>query len=193
MSQYEAMFVLSNKEGKSGHEAAEEHIRMLCGKVDAELVRMGKWDERQLSYEIAGQRDGVFFLAFLEGEGSIVAPLKREAELSDQVLRLLILRLDSIPSEDDVRKQSGRSKPEPESQEGEAAADAPKEEAAADAPKEEAAADAPKAEAAADAPEVEAAADTPEVEAAADAPVTEASAEAEAASAEASASDKTES
>ncbi len=111
------MFVLFNKEAQKDHDYLEEHVKQLIDKVGGTVKRLSKWDERQLAYEINGQRDGIFYLCFFEAEGSVIAELRRECELSELVLRLLVLRLDKIPSEEDVRRQSGR-RAEKEEEEG---------------------------------------------------------------------------
>jgi small subunit ribosomal protein S6 len=103
---YEAMFLLSNKEARKTHEYLEEHVKALLEKVGAKLVRFHKWDQRQLAYEIKGQREGIFYLVYFEADPSAIATLKRETELSELVLRMLLLALDRIPTEDELRKRS---------------------------------------------------------------------------------------
>jgi small subunit ribosomal protein S6 len=102
------MFVVYNKDAQSDHAYLEEHIRGLLEKVGARLVRMSKWDERQLAYEINGQRDGIFYLTYFDAAGESISELRHEIELSELVLRLLILRLDEIPTEEEVARRSGR-------------------------------------------------------------------------------------
>ena len=154
---YEGMFVVYNKEAQKTHDYLEQHIRDVLTKVGATVVRLSKWDERQLAYEIKGQRDGIFYLCYFDSEGGKLADLRREAELSEIILRLLVLQLDEVPSEEEVLKRSGRSRKESEEAETPAAA-APAAPAEAAAPASEAAAPAagaaaPAAEAAAPAAE----------------------------------------
>ena len=109
MNPYEGMFVVYNKEAQKEHDYLEQLVTGLLEKVGAQLVRLTKWDERQLAYEINGQRDGIFYLAHFEAPGDAIAALKREAELNEIVLRLLVLRLDRIPTEEEVDRKSGRA------------------------------------------------------------------------------------
>lgn len=125
---YEGMFVVHNKEAKKDHDYLEEYIRGVLDKVGATVVRLAKWDERQLAYEIEGQRDGIFYLCHFESEGSRIADLRREARLSEVILRLLVLKLDEIPSEDEVRRRSGRAVKEEETKEEGAKEEGAKEE-----------------------------------------------------------------
>ncbi|MSR45610.1 MAG: 30S ribosomal protein S6 [Planctomycetes bacterium] len=104
---YEAMFLVFNKEAKKSHDYLEEHLKALLDKVGAKLVRFGKWEQRSLAYEIKGQRDGIFYLTYFEVDPKAITTLKREAELSEFVLRVLILALDRVPTEDDERRRAG--------------------------------------------------------------------------------------
>jgi small subunit ribosomal protein S6 len=103
---YEAMFLAFNKEARKTHEYLEEHVKALLEKVGAKVVRFHRWDQRQLAYEVKGQREGIFYLCYFESDPQSIATLKREAELSELLLRMLILALDRIPTEEEVRKRS---------------------------------------------------------------------------------------
>jgi small subunit ribosomal protein S6 len=106
MRPYEGMFLVFNKEARKTHEYLEEHVNGLLAKVGAKVVRFGRWDQRQLAYEIKGQREGIFYLVYFEADPNAITALRREAELSELVLRLLVLALDRIPSEDELRQRS---------------------------------------------------------------------------------------
>ncbi len=110
---YEVMFVVYNKDGQKNHGYLEEHLRGLLARIDANVVRINRWDERQLAYEIKGQKEGIFYLAYFEADGEKIAQLRRDSGLSEYVLRLLVLRLDRIPTEEEVRAQSGAIEEEP--------------------------------------------------------------------------------
>src|SRR5262245_44860262 len=100
------MFLAYNKEARKTHEYLEEHVKALLEKVGAKVVRFNRWDQRQLAYEVKGQREGIFYLVYVEADPESIASLKREAELSELVLRMLILALDRIPTEEELRKRS---------------------------------------------------------------------------------------
>lgn len=103
---YEAMFLVFNKEAKKSHDYLEEHLKGLLEKVGAKISRFGKWEQRSLAYEIKGQRDGIFYLCYFEIDPKAISTLKREAELSELVLRVLILALDRVPTEDEERRRA---------------------------------------------------------------------------------------
>ncbi len=103
---YEGMFVVFNKEARKTHDYLEEHVKALLEKVGAKVARFTKWDQRQLAFEMNGQREGIYYLCYFEAPTDVIANLKREAELSELVLRALILALDRIPTEEELRKRS---------------------------------------------------------------------------------------
>jgi ribosomal protein S6 len=106
MRPYEGMLLVYNKEARKSHDYLEEHVKSLLAKVGAKIVRLQRWDQRQLAYEIKGQREGIYYLCYFEARPDSVSALKREAELSEMVLRLLVLALERIPSEEEARKRS---------------------------------------------------------------------------------------
>jgi ribosomal protein S6 len=106
MRPYEAMFLVANKEARKTHDYLEEHVKGLLEKVGAKVSRFGKWEQRTLAYEIKGQREGIFYLCYFEVDPTHISILKRETELSELVLRMLVLGLDRIPSEDEERRRA---------------------------------------------------------------------------------------
>jgi small subunit ribosomal protein S6 len=116
------MFVVHNREGRSELDFLVEMITGLITKCGGELVSIEKWDDRKLAYDIDGHSQGIYYLTFFKGDGDTVQKLRREVRLSDTVLRALFIALDKFPSEEDVRRQSGRV-PRPETEAVEVIAD----------------------------------------------------------------------
>ena len=75
----------------------------------AEILAMRKWDERRLAYEIRGQKRGTYILLYFKAPGKDVAHIERDCNLSERVLRTLILRADHMTEEQmrsaDARKE----------------------------------------------------------------------------------------
>jgi ribosomal protein S6 len=85
---YEGMFVAFNKEARKTHEYLEEHIQALLTKVGAKVVRFHKWDQRQLAFEINGQREGIYYLVYFEAPTDVIAHQARGG--ASIVLRALV-------------------------------------------------------------------------------------------------------
>jgi small subunit ribosomal protein S6 len=105
---YEAMFLLSQGVA-ADFGAAIDHIRDLLGKAHAEILAMKKWDERRLAYEVKGQKRGVYILVYFKAPGGEMTRLERDCNLSEKILRSLVLRADHLTPEEiqtfDARKE----------------------------------------------------------------------------------------
>ncbi len=98
MNQYEAMFLFDPTFGAS-FESCEKEIRRLMDRAEAELVFCRKWDDRRLAYRINGRKRGVYVLTYFKAKPEKVVPLERDAQLSEDILRLLVLRADDVTPE----------------------------------------------------------------------------------------------
>jgi small subunit ribosomal protein S6 len=78
---------------------AEDEIGRLMDRAEGELVFCRKWDERKLAYEIDGRKRGVYLLTYFLADPTRIKPLERDAQLSEHILRLLVLRAEGIDRE----------------------------------------------------------------------------------------------
>lgn len=98
MNQYEAMFLFDPTFGNNV-EDCETEIRRLMDRAKAEILFCKKWDERRLAYRIKGRKRGVYMLVYFKAPTSNITPLERDAQLSEHILRLLILRAEGVTIE----------------------------------------------------------------------------------------------
>ena len=103
---YEGMFLFPQNT-ISDLQSATDHVMALLKRADAEVVSFKKWDDRRLAYEIKGNERGVYFLTFFRCEPSRVADLERSCNLSEQLLRSLVIRADHLNTED-IEAAEGR-------------------------------------------------------------------------------------
>ncbi len=104
MSLYEGMFVLDNRQANRDWDGSLEKLKGIVEKHGAEMVRCEKWGERKLSYEINRRRRATYVLAHFQAEGQAVNRIYRECELSELILRALILKRKALPSEEETRR-----------------------------------------------------------------------------------------
>ena len=95
MRQYEGMFLFDAATVTSEAEANEE-VKRLLDRSEAEIVVCRKWEERRLAYEIKKCKRGLYMLAFFRAAPDKVIGLERDARLSEKVLRLLVLKADWV-------------------------------------------------------------------------------------------------
>jgi small subunit ribosomal protein S6 len=96
---YEAMFLLSQSVA-ADLGGAIEHLKSIIHKAGATLIAMRKWDERRLAYEIEKQKRGTYILAYFSCDPMRLPSIERDANLSEQVLRTLLLRVDHLTVEE---------------------------------------------------------------------------------------------
>jgi small subunit ribosomal protein S6 len=105
---YEAMFMLSQATASQLNDAIA-HINEILARGNAQLIAMRKWDERRLAYEIDGQKRAVYILAYFKAPGPDIAHIERDCNLSERVMRVMILRADHLTEEEilalDARKE----------------------------------------------------------------------------------------
>ena len=77
----------------------------------AQVAVLKKWDERKLTYEVQGNKRGVYVSAYFTAPTASVAAIERDVKLSENVLRVLILKADHL-SADEVQNHEPQ-KPEP--------------------------------------------------------------------------------
>lgn len=118
--QYEAMFLFDP--GFAGDLAnAEQEIRRIMDRAEAEIVLCRRWDERKLAYEIAGRKRGVYVLTYFLADPSRIRGLERDVQLSESVLRVLVLRADGLTREhmEQFMPSERRTESHPDADEGE--------------------------------------------------------------------------
>jgi small subunit ribosomal protein S6 len=93
---YEALFLFNPAVINSSVNKATEIVQELLNRASAETVSIAKWDDRKLSYEISGVKRGLYMLAYFRAAGAAVGHIENDVNLSEQVMRVLILRADHV-------------------------------------------------------------------------------------------------
>ncbi|MDF1837989.1 MAG: 30S ribosomal protein S6 [Planctomycetota bacterium] len=101
MSQiYESMILLSNQVVREDWRKAKALVGGFLTKHGASIKSLRRYEERRLSYPMAGNLRATYYLAYFEIPGDSIPQLRREFELSEVVLRNLILAVDEMPEEE---------------------------------------------------------------------------------------------
>lgn len=94
---YESMFLLDNAVVREGWNKAKAVVTDTLEKHGAKVKTIRRWDERKLAYTIRGKNRGTYALCHFEMGNEHIAPMRREFDLSERVLRYLILRVEEVP------------------------------------------------------------------------------------------------
>lgn len=91
MSKYEAVVVLSVK---NGDEATQSLVAKFKALVEANgtLESVDEWGKRKLAYEIDDEAEGYYVLFNFESEPAFPAEIERIANITDGVLRSLVVK-----------------------------------------------------------------------------------------------------
>jgi len=97
---YEAMFLVDSAKAASDWNGIQKVITKILERADGEVVSIKKWDERKLAYEIRGHSRGTYVLCYFRGDGRQNSDIERSVQLSEQIIRVLILSGDHVKPED---------------------------------------------------------------------------------------------
>ncbi len=98
MKRYEGMFLFDNAVSHDWP-SIEAEIKRLMDRIGATLLVCLKFDERKLAYEIKGRKRGTYVLTYFDAPGEKIGELERDAQLSESVLRVLVLRAEGLSEE----------------------------------------------------------------------------------------------
>ncbi|MBN1788049.1 MAG: 30S ribosomal protein S6 [Sedimentisphaerales bacterium] len=102
---YEALFLVDSAEAATDAEGVSAHIEKIFERNSAEVVSIRKWDERPLAYEIMGKSRGTYFLVYFNSPSGRITSIERDIQLSERIMRVLILRADHV-TEEDMKKDT---------------------------------------------------------------------------------------
>ena len=96
---YEAMFLVETNIA-SDSEATKRMIQTIMDRAHAELLVCRLWDERRLAYDIDKHKRAAYILCYFRANGTAVSSMERDVQLSEHLLRVLVLRADHISPEE---------------------------------------------------------------------------------------------
>ena len=97
---YEAMFLVDSAEATTDWDGVTATIKNILEKAGAEIVSIRKWDDRKLAYEINGKGKGTYILCYFRAAGSKLRDIERDIQLSERIMRVLILCAEHRQAED---------------------------------------------------------------------------------------------
>ena len=90
---YEAMFIFDANRFARERTAMSADVENAIKTAGGEVLVSRLWEERRLAYPINGQRKGTYWLIYFRGPSPIVAPLNRQWEIQEGLLRHLVLKV----------------------------------------------------------------------------------------------------
>lgn len=97
---YEAMFLVDSALAAQDWDGVLGTIKGVLERADAEVVSVRKWGDRRLAYEIDHKARGTYILCYFRTDGSRIGNIERDVQLSERIMRLLILSTENRTVED---------------------------------------------------------------------------------------------
>jgi small subunit ribosomal protein S6 len=91
---YEAMFILDSNRFGRDPDGVSGQLAELIQKSGGEILVSRLWEERRLAYPIKGQRKGTYWLIYVGLDSLQLAGLRRQFDISESILRFLILKIN---------------------------------------------------------------------------------------------------
>jgi small subunit ribosomal protein S6 len=90
---YEAMFIFDSNRFARERAAMPGEVEATIKAAGGEVLVSRLWEERRLAYAIGSHRKGTYWLVYFRGPGAIVEPLNRQWEISEGIVRHLVLKI----------------------------------------------------------------------------------------------------
>jgi small subunit ribosomal protein S6 len=103
---YEAMFLVDSALA-SDWDAVVKTIETVLKRSDAEMASIRNWAERKLAYEIDHKSRATYVLCFFRADGSAIRKIENDVQLSEQILRVLILSTEARDEKDIEKDMHG--------------------------------------------------------------------------------------
>ncbi len=96
---YEGLFLVDSGEAAADWKQVTGAIETILSRSESEVISLRKWDDRRLAYEINKKNRGTFILVYFDCDPDRISSMERDVQLSEKVIRVLILRTDRMTAE----------------------------------------------------------------------------------------------
>jgi len=88
------MFILDPSKYSRDPAASAQQVADIITQNGGTILAARLWDERKLAYPIKGHKKGVYWLTYFRMEGGSLTALERQCEITDDIIRKLVLKVD---------------------------------------------------------------------------------------------------
>lgn len=90
------MFIIDSAIANSDWDTVVKQVNDVLVNRGGEILKSEKWDERKLTYRLKGHQRGTYLLTYFKAPGDSITSIKRDLQLSENVLRTLIVKVEKI-------------------------------------------------------------------------------------------------
>jgi small subunit ribosomal protein S6 len=95
MPVYEGMFILDPSKYSRDPAGSAQQVSDIITQHGGTILAARLWDERKLAYPIKGHKKGIYWLTYFRMEGGNLTALERQCEITDDIIRKLVLKVDA--------------------------------------------------------------------------------------------------
>jgi len=93
------MFLIDSALAAADWDGTVAFVENILKRAEAEVVVIRKWSERKLAYDIDHKPRGTYILAYFKVDPRRVSGIEKDVQLSEKVMRVLILTTEDRPQE----------------------------------------------------------------------------------------------
>ena len=105
------MFIFSPNSFARNPAAASSTVDSLVADAGGKMLASRLWNEQKMAYPINGHRKGAYWLCYFELESTDIPKFNRAVQLTDQIMRHLVMRIDPRLVESFVAAAKGEVPP----------------------------------------------------------------------------------
>ncbi len=109
INSYECMFIVDVSKTEEVTEAAVNKFTSLI-EANAEVIDVAKWGKRRLAYPINDMPEGYYVVVTFKSEPAFPAEFERLANIDENLLRSMVIRLDYDAAERKAKKAAEAAK-----------------------------------------------------------------------------------
>ncbi len=95
MNKYEMIYIVDSRLSDGDKGEVAKLVAEMIAKAGGKILNSAVWFERQrMSFPIRKVWEGTYYLLNIEGKATEMAKLRRELQISEKVLRFLIIRVE---------------------------------------------------------------------------------------------------
>lgn len=94
---YEGMYIVSATLSDDARQKVMDKLQEQIVEAGGEVKKIIDWGRRRLAYEIAGKREGYYYIVYFDVPTAAVNELWREYHLNEDLVRFATLRTESVP------------------------------------------------------------------------------------------------
>ena len=95
---YESMFVVDVTDGEDAVKASVEKFVGLIANNAETVYEVNEWGKRRLAYPINDKAEGYYVVVTFKAEPAFPAEFERLCKIDENILRSMVIRLESEPS-----------------------------------------------------------------------------------------------